>query len=703
MGHKSDRKMTDNELSVIVNSLVQDSVSHNSEFMKENEEYLRRYNQEPYGDEDPDFSQVIATDVSDLVEADMTSMVRVFLGSGSIISFEPITDDESEVKEAQQKTEYINYLVQSRPGAYKIIHDFLKDAEIQKMGVLHYYMETVRDTQEIARDDITLPELTLITENIVGQDNIVDASIAAKEDKGDGLFDARIRITSEVKEIVIDNVPTEDFLLSRNSRSVDDAQSVGHVTYPTRSELVASGMSESEVNEFATSSPNATGNQGGNKSNGASLSQNMKAIRWRDEGGEIIDNAAFSEWSAETVKRVQLYAKVDFDGDGIAERRRIVKIGSTITENEPYDHVPYAITSAIIEPHKAIGNGRASLVMQDQSINTELQRSLLDNAYDAGNPRTIVGDGVNMDDYLDQQRDGVVRMKAGSSMAPKDGVQQLLTPYIGDSLLQVMQSRDQAQADRTGGLLASQGLEADQLHRETATRFAGVEKASEAKIELVARNHAETGFRKLYEGLAWTLQRFQNEEQRVRVAGKPITVKPSEWKFKTVAVSQVGLGAGAGEKTVQQLTGLLSIQQQLKQSGSLIVDDQGVYNSLDKMVKALGFAQTGEFFNNPDVPQELLMAQYQQLVQAMQQAQLQIEELSQKNPLAEAELIKAQASLTNAEQKSQVELIKADAQTTQKQIETLQKSAQFQAEQTLDYTKLELDHNVDIPEEGQNA
>ena len=697
-------EMTDNELSIIVSSLEKDSVSYNSEFMRENEEYLRRYNQELYGDEEEGFSKVVASDVKDTVESDMTSMVRVFLGSGNIIEFEPVTDEPEEVEEARAKSQYINYLVQKRPGAYKIIHDFLKDAEIQKMGVLHYYMETVKDTKEQLIEDVTLEELTIqIDDTLESSDQIKKINIVAKQEKEGNLIDARIRITSEKKVLTIDNITTEDFLLSRNARSIDEAQAVGHVSYPTRSELVASGMTEAQVDEFATSSAGVSGSSQGTaqKNGSASLAQNMKSIRWRDEGGEIVDNDAFSEWSQQTVRQILMFAMVDYDGDGISERRRIVKIGNKITENEPYDHVPYAITSAIIEPHKAIGNGRASLVVQDQSVSTELDRALLDNIYDVGNPRSLIGDGVNEDDFLDVRRSGVVRMKPGSKLAPSDGVSQLMTPYVGGEILQVRQAREQDKAARTGGLLNSQGLEADQLHQETATRFNGIEKANEAKIELVARNHAETGFRKLYEGIAWTLQRFQDEEQRVRITGKAVSVKPSLWKFESVAISQVGLGAGGGDKTVQQLTGILAIQQQLQQTGSLLVDDQDIYNTLDKTVQALGFAKTSDFFNNPDVPQEQLMASYQQLVQAMQVAQQQIEELSQQNPLAEAEMVKQKGTMAIKQQEQALNAAKFEAEREDKQIGMIKDAQEFSAKQTYDYTKLELENSTDIPGEGQ--
>jgi hypothetical protein len=694
-------KMNDTELSSIVGTLLNDTTSYNSEFMGDNEDYLKRYNQECYGDEETGYSQVVASDVRDIVDSDMTSMVRVFLGSGDVMVFDALSDDEAEVEEALEKTELVNWMVLQRPSAYNTIHGFLKDAEIQKMGVVHYFIDTVRTTREELIKDQTAKSIHVFMENMKEKDKSIErVDIVEKEPlKDEGKFHFRLRVTVSNKELIIKNIPTEDFLLTTGSACLDDASAVGHQTSITRSELVASGMSEEEVNKFPASSDNGdnSGQTGGNQSN------NMKEIRWRDEGGAVVDAESFTEWSQEKVDHVLLFALVDYDGDGIAERRRIVKIGETITENEPYDHIPYAVTSCIIEPHKAIGNGRASLVMQDQSINTELERGMLDNIYDVSNPRSLLGDGVNTDDFLDDKRNGAVRMKANSTHSARDSIIPIPVQYVGGEIMQVKQSRDQSKASRTGTMLDSQGLEADQLHQETATRFTGIERANEAKIELVARNHAEVGFRKLFDGVAWTLQRFMDRVIRVKINGKPISVNPSEWEFETVTKSQVGLGAGAGDKAVNQLSGIYSIQQQLKATGSLLVDDQDLYNTLDQMVQALGYSNTSDFFNDPSAPQELIFAQLQQVTAALQESQAMLDQLSQQNPLKEAEMVKAQASLITAQSKGDVELIKAQANKDVKEMEMLQKTAIHESDQTFKYTQLEVENNVDIPTKGVNG
>ena len=64
----AERKaMSENDLLKVVSNLENNATSYNDEFMTENEELLRRYNGEPYGDEEEGKSSVLATDVNDTV------------------------------------------------------------------------------------------------------------------------------------------------------------------------------------------------------------------------------------------------------------------------------------------------------------------------------------------------------------------------------------------------------------------------------------------------------------------------------------------------------------------------------------------------------------------------------------------------------------------------------------------------------------
>ena len=95
---------------------------------------------------------------------------------------------------------------------------------------------------------------------------------------------------------------------------------------------------------------------------------------------------------------------VDFDEDGVAERRRILSIGdsgSYILENEETDNIPFAVISPIMMPHRLVGRSIFDLTEDLQVIKSTLMRQYLDSTYLTVNPRTIAVEGmVNFDDTL---------------------------------------------------------------------------------------------------------------------------------------------------------------------------------------------------------------------------------------------------------------------------------------------------------------
>ena len=77
----------------------------------------------------------------------------------------------------------------------------------------------------------------------------------------------------------------------------------------------------------------------------------------------------------------ECYLLADVDGDGIAERRKVIKIGREIWQNEEDDYVPLVAMASIIMPHTHTGMGMAEPVMDLQLISSTLMRQQLTNLY----------------------------------------------------------------------------------------------------------------------------------------------------------------------------------------------------------------------------------------------------------------------------------------------------------------------------------
>lgn len=681
-------RMSDGELLSLLASAKDDAVTYNGNFTRENEKYLKAYLGEKSGEfaANPDQSSVVSTDIADVVEADMPSLVRVFLGSGDILTFTPNTDNEIESKEAEEKTKYVNWVVRNQPDSFAIIHGWLKDAEIYKNSVVKYFVYEKKEVEQVEYSGVDQDELAAIAESLRGTevDRVkVSVDVDEQEEIAPNSFDIKFRVTRIEKKICIINIPPESFLITRNASSLEDAELVGDRVRKTRGELLAEGFDRNIIDSLPTQDSDDERNT------------NLKAIRYREQGGED-QESSIKEWASQYVEISDLYVKIDYDGDGIAERRHIMTSGNKVLVNEYFNHVPYASLSAILMPHNAIGRSRAEITYPTQLQKTAIRRGLNDNIHVVNYPRNIVHGDVDMDDYTSVRPNGAVRLDDNSEILPNQAVFPLTIPYIGDKALQVLQYIDQTRAQTTGALLANQGLDADQISKETATRFNGVKDASDAKIELMARNYAETGFRKLYEGIAWLASRYQDTQTEFRVLGKQMTINPSSWKYNHHIETNVGLGAGNNEKLVESLQGVYAIQQQLKAQGSNLVDDKDIYNTLKRIVDGLGLPRVDEFFNNPEEPESTLKADNEILNRQVLILQEQLQQL-QDNPLAEAEAIKQRGNIEIAARKQQLEAAQLIEDKRQFDIEAAQKRSKQQQDAAIKITELELENETDLP------
>jgi hypothetical protein len=648
-------QMNEETLNLELNRMTDDATGNNSTFIKENEYLLDRYLGNEYGDEQPERSKVISNDVMDVVEADMPSLARVFLGPGEILKFRPNKkSNEADRTEAESKTKYVNWQVREQPWSFTVLHGFIKNALIEKTSVVKYFIEENTEVEEHKKTGLSDDELAIFQDSLDGED--VKSVEVVREEQGDTEENAVvIRVEKTRKEVKILGVELEDFRMTKNATSKDTAELVGDVSLMTRGSLVAMGFKRDLVDQLPLASKQNDGSR-------------LQEIRDADEGGSD-DDTKSEAWASEEVKIEDLYPLVDYDKDGIAERRHIMRgTDGTILVNEVFNHVPYAVMSSIIMPHKAIGMSRAEITAPTARIKTAILRGVNDNIYAVNNPRIGANENVHMDDLLVMRPNGIVRSKGETN--PGQNLFPIEIPYIGTQALQVLQYWDQARAQTTGTLLASQGLDADNLGEETATRFEGVERAAEAKIELVARVMAETGFRQLFEGVAWLDANFQNAETEIEILGEELAVDPSDWKFNHYVVSKVGLGAGDDEKILATLTALWSLHGQLQANNSPMTDEVKRYNVLKGMVTASGLPEIAEFFNDPEKPEELTLAQNEILTGLVEQLQGQVQQMQ--NPLAEAETIKQQGNLIKAQSDASIQVAKLKEEQRQFNIETKQ-------------------------------
>lgn len=684
-------KLDDKELSALLDHMVSNSVSESGSFSGDNERWLSDYKADKF-DVIEGRSSVVSTDTRDLVEADMPSLARVFLGAGDPVEFQAVNNFSPEaMQEAKDKQNVVRHIIDNCDDSFRIQHDWLKASEFQSVSALEYGCEEIKDTRVKRYVSISTDELTGVINDIKSEKDVEDVEITETSDES-GEFDAEIRITYQRKKYFMRPVPVEDIIISRGATTKNTAEIIGKRFRKTKSQLMQEGFSMELIDSLPSSGDDTDRGSG------------IKQTRYEEQGGDTGLQESFTQWANEEVEGVDVYALIDFDGDGIAERRHVVKVGNVILENEQFDHVPYAIISSMLMPSNLIGVPRAELTKEHQRTNSVLRRQILDNLYAHNYPRMGYQGDVDTDDLADIQFGGMVDMGTNGTIQP------LVVPFIGQEALQVVAYLDAARSNSTGINQANQGLQADQLHEETATRFEGMEEAGQAKIELVARVIAETGEKDLWEGMAWFASHYQDEDMEVRVLGRPMTFNPTEWRYDHRITAKVGTGAGDDEKTMSNLTGIYQIQTQLIAQGSTLTDASKLYNTLSEMVMTTGRSDVSAFFNNPEQPDQIIEAERDILQNMVKQM-----EANQQNPLAEAAAVEGKAMLDKAlmEQKfdAQLETMKMEADFNEKlrnaklkfeqdTKQNQQKANELVANLEYKYTELELKYRTDIPGKG---
>jgi hypothetical protein len=583
-------KMDDIEFQGIVRNEIEQALGHyDTEYSQDRIDAMDYYLGEPFGNEQPDRSQVVSTEVSDTIEHIMPSLMRIFTQSEEYVRFAPHGPEDVAV--AEQASDYCNWVINNDNRGFEIMHNWFKDALILKNGVVKFYWDEKTDIETEEYADLNDEELTIILadpeveiveqdERTIGEDMITPDGMMIPAPV---LYDIKVKRTKTDGKVCIENVPPEEFLITSRAKSLEDADFVAHRSSMSVSDLVQMGYSRDEIEKYAGVSDVETSEE--------------RTSRFEDlEGGAPYDSL---DPTMRDVLVTECYIRSDYDGDGVAEFRRVLTVGNGyhVLENEECDQIPFAILSPILMPHRAIGRSVAELVMDVQLIKSTLMRQLLDNIYNTNNARVVAVEGqVNLDDLLTNRPGGIVRTRTAGAVQP------LQVPEVSSSVFPALNYMDSVREQRTGISKQSMGLDADSLQSTTATAVAAMQAASQGKIEMIARVFAETGVRALFRGILHLVTKYQNKEKIIRLRNQFVTMDPRQWDNMYDVQINVGLGTGQRE---QQLATLFQIA--AKQEGIMatmgpnnpIVTPIQYRNTLSKIAELSGFKDASEFFQDP--------------------------------------------------------------------------------------------------------
>lgn len=582
--------MDDTELQGIVAGELEDAVSYIdadvSPIRAKGTEYYRG---DPFGNEEDGRSQVVAMEVRDTVSAMLPSLMRVFFSTENVVEFVPRGPED--VTGAQQATDYANYVFTNDNNGFMTTYALFKDSLVRKCGIAKYWWDEVDEVkidEYSGLDDQTVQVLMQEGAEVKIVVSYPEPGAMPQMDMTTGLpmpvpmvHDVQIKRTTKDGRIRIMAVPPEELIIDRRARSFEDAGIIAHRQMATVDDLLKMGYELEEIEENISSTD---------------LDSNDEYLA-RQPLSTTMGAGDSLNPGQRRVLYVESYIRVDYDGDGIAELRKVCCMGSgyTVVRNLPASYIPFVDFPCDPEPHTSPLEAMSvfDLTHDIQEIKSEVLRNTLDSLAQSIHPRTAVVEGqVNIDDVLNNETGAIIRMRAPGMVQP------FSSPFVGQAAFPMLDYMDAMKEDRTGMSKAAMGLDADALQSSTKAAVAATIGASQGRIELQARILAE-GMKKLFKGILYLITTHQDKPRMVRLRNEWVQIDPRVWNANMDVSINIGLGNGDTNERIQALTMIAGKQEQIMQQfglGNPVVTPAMYIRTIQKIIELSGFKDASSYF-----------------------------------------------------------------------------------------------------------
>lgn len=619
----------DVDYTAAVHAIIDDARDFNETYLAPAREYAAAlYDGLLPGAADEGRSSIVLTEVRDLVLAMLPSLVRLFTSQEHPCFFTPRT--EADVAQAEEAQDYVGYVWKYDNPGFLNLNAILKDALIKRSGIIKWWTEREAEIVELQYRGLTLeqrqyviaqPRTQVVKEvrtsspkiegaapghPTVGPPGPMEAVGPPGPPLGEGgppagmgkviepRFDLTVRRFKLTPKHRVEAVPPDEFRISREARTVAGAALVGQERAVPLSELVKLGYPPGDLaEEHAGSGPSWSTAEEDQRAPGGRgmLFANARSAA---EGDPLI---WYGEW----------FIRIDKDGDGVPELRRICTMGDgdTIVSDEPAPRAKFALFCPDPEPHTVIGHAIGEQVEDLQSIKTNILRNFLDALASTILPRLVVVDTMaNMDDVRNNELGAILRVK------DPNAITQLQVTPPSQVVTQVLEYLDLIGTRRTGVTEQSKGLDPKALQSTATPAVQMLVTGAQERIELVARTLAETGFRDLFKGLLQEIVENPIPERMIRLRGKWTKVTPDQYDATMDVEVNPAIGKGSDQDRMTMLMGIKQTQEMIIQTqgaGNPMVSPIEYRNCVEDIMAINGMKNVSRYFKQV-TPEQIQMA-----------------------------------------------------------------------------------------------
>lgn len=698
--------LTDEQIKVIVDAEIDLAMGEQGgELSEERSTAMERYLGEPDGKEMEGRSTVQARDVMDVIEWILPSLIRMFASTqASAVELDPVGPEDE--LQAQQETDFINYIFWKKNDGFLILYTIFKDALLSKTGIPKTFVEEYEGTQRegytnmadveyqslLADDDVEVLEHT---ENSY----MSDLGIPMQT------HDVVIKREQKQNRICVIAVPPEEFLISTDASNIDpkEARFTGQHTTKTVSDLIEMGFSEDDIKKMEDG-PNAVEFE----------EERYQRMHLDDE--QRYNDAPETNEAMRLKKLTEGYLRADRDGDGIAEMLQIFRSGDFI-EIEDVDNSPFSALTPVILTHKFFGLSVADLITDIQEIRTGLFRAYMDNVYQTINGTTYYDENtVNVEDMLTSKPHGIRAVDG----APANAILHIPASGLPPESFSMMDLMKDLRADRIGDFQSQ--LDPNVLANANNGVVVEMLNEAKAKVEMIARIFAETGVKSMFRDIHELARKHGHHEEVIKLRNQWVPVDPKQWLERTDFTVNVGLGIRNKQEEAVSLKAIMEEQikgMEIGQLAPMMMNQQTgeqffpYWESQKRYAEVLGEANPDKYFPHPtfmppppppqpDPNQDVLAltAQVEAQKDQTRQMEIQLKAMKEGRELEiKAEQVNSDISMNAAKQESveikqQMEALKAQSEAALKELDLMVKAQANEDKAEFDRVKLALEQRV---------
>ena len=454
----------------------------------------------------------------------------------------------------------------------------------------------------------------------------------------------RIRRKINNSRVKLENVPPENFRISRDAKSIDDAAFVGVQTEMTRSEIRKWWPDVADnVEDW-----NELGNQEswlGNSRYSEDIAARKYVTGQEYWQGSVSQDLYPLEANRE-VTVTECWIRVDRDGDGVAELKHFIIAGNHILMEEDVDTIPLASLNPIDIPHEFYGLSMADFARSSTLASTAILRGFVENTYLTNySPKLADPNVVDFSALQNMKPKQIIPTNGNPAAAVAPLPPETISTGTVPLLEHLMLIKEQA----TGMSKAAQGLN-DELYvsGNSEAKVAQVQTASQKRIQHIARRFAETGLKKLCKGIYKEMRRCLNQKISIRMNGQFAEVNPVSLPMEMDVEIFLDLGENSNANMVQKLQTLGSqILPALNDQGQgMVVRPEAPAVLATKIIEALGL-DSNDFLE--DYTTDEFLQRAAEAVQQQTEEQMKSKQLIDRKTEADASLAEANVSFTNAQ------------------------------------------------------